>query len=113
MKIKYILPIIILTAGCTPAIVGMDMDDYIKTRGIPTNEYAMTNGNTLYFYKKICNDKRNWEEYNIEVDPQNKIIKRTNTKTCPVNSTNQEKKCDKGSGKCFLKLMDELATREV
>ena len=31
MKIKYILPIItLLAAGCTPAIVGMDMDNYIK-----------------------------------------------------------------------------------
>lgn len=111
MKIKYILPIVVLAAGCTPAIVGMDMDDYIKTRGVPTSEYTMTNGNTLYSYKKICDDKRNWEEYNIEVDPQNKIIKRTNVKTCPVDT--QEKKCDKGSGKCFLKLADELARREV
>ena len=112
MKITYILPLIILTAGCTPAIVGMDMDSYIQTRGVPRSEYTMNNGNKLYFYKKLCADKMNWEEYNIEVDPQNKIIKRTNTKTCPANTQNQETKCKPGSKKCILYALDDLANRE-
>ena len=94
MKIKYLLPlsITIAVAGCNyNQLKGSNFDLYIQQNGVPTSSYAMQNGNRLYFYKTICPNHIDWQEYNIEVTPENTIVKRTYLKTCPYtsNTSNQ------------------------
>ena len=61
-----------------------NFDSYVNKNGIPVGEYTLQNGNKLYSYKTLCEDKTNWLEYNIEVNPQNTIVKRKDIKVCPV-----------------------------
>ena len=67
-------------------IVGKNFDSYTQKYGVPRNEYTLQNGNKLYSYRTLCEDKTNLLEYNIEVDQQNKIVKRQDVKICPINA---------------------------
>ncbi len=67
-------------SSCPP----IDFDSYVQKYGIPINEYTLQNGNKLYSYRNLCEDKTNWLEYNIEVDQQNEIIIKKNIKSCPI-----------------------------
>ncbi len=85
MKIKYILPLMAVgvLAGCAALKVeGTDFDTYIQKNGAPTSEYIMQNGNKLYTYKKLCPNKKNWQEYNVEVSSENIIVKRKYITNC-------------------------------
>ena len=89
MKIKYILPLMAVSvlAGCGyNQLVGSNFDTYVQNYGVPTSSYTLQNGNTLYFYRSICADRRNWEEYNLEVTPANTVVKKTYVKYCPATN---------------------------
>ena len=97
MKIKYVLAFatVAIITGCGyNRLEGSNFDTYIQNNGTPTNYYTMHNGNKLYFYKTRCVDSRNWEEYNVEVTPENTVIGKTYIKSCPyikkTSSNNQQ-----------------------
>jgi len=115
MKIKYILPLLAvsLIAACGyNQLAGSNFDTYVQTYGVPTSEYALQNGNKLYFYKKHCKDSKGWQEYNVEVTPENTIVKRTYIKSCPIVTDNKNNETTCKKGKCVLKLIDDLAEIE-
>lgn len=85
MKIKYVLPLLAVTvlAGCSHfKVAGTDFDNYIQKNGAPTSEYTMQNGNKLYTYKTLCPNNKNWQEYTVEVSPDNIIVNRKYIKNC-------------------------------
>ena len=98
MKMKKILPFVAvaLISGCgmMPKLQGSSFDTYIQKHGTPRSYYTLNNGNILYIYKNLCSNRTNWEEYNVEVAPDNTIVSKNYIKTCPytqnVNSNNQK-----------------------
>ena len=92
MKTNYILPLLALgvITGCA-SLEGTNFDSYVQNNGAPTSEYTMQNGNKLYFYRHLCPNRKNWEEYNIEVTPENIVVKKTYTKSCPYQNTVKQK----------------------
>lgn len=92
MKKHLLLLALPLLAACAAMqIEGKNFDTYIQKYGYPKSQYTLKNGNTLYSYKNRCEDKKNWEEYNVEVTPENIIVQKTYIKSCPVtnNTTNK------------------------
>ncbi|MBO4707582.1 MAG: hypothetical protein J5594_03370 [Elusimicrobiaceae bacterium] len=67
-------------------VQGKNFDSYAQKYGVPINKYTLQNGNKLYSYRTLCEDKTNWLEYNIEVNQQNIIVKRQDVKVCPINA---------------------------
>lgn len=78
------LPLLIACASMRTE--GTNFDAYIQKYGFPKSQYTLKNGNTLYSYKNRCEDKKNWEEYNVEVKPDNIIVQKTYIKTCPITN---------------------------
>ena len=108
MKIKYILlPLsVIVMAGCATA-VGANFDDYVKQVGIPDGSYQLQNGNTLYSYQKPCKYYPNEiHDFTIEVDNQNKIVKKTEKKTCRIDL--QKQKEERESKSKVAQVLDDL-----
>lgn len=90
MKIKYFLLLSVLVlAGCMATntmTIGTSLDSYIQNNGVPQSSYDLQNGNKLYFFKARCNNSWEYKEYNVEVAPDNNIVKETITKKCPYVS---------------------------
>ena len=80
------LPLLIACAGIQTTETNFDA--YIQKYGFPKSQYTLKNGNTLYSYKNRCEDKKNWEEYNVEVKPSNIIVQKTYIKTCESRTDN-------------------------
>ena len=89
---KKLLPICIVPfmVACA-TLEGTNFDSYVQNNGTPTSEYTMQNGNKLYFYRHLCPNKKNWEEYNVEVTPQNTVVKKIYTKSCPYQNNVKQK----------------------
>lgn len=108
MKIKHVLVLlsIIVMTGCA-TVVGANFDDYVKQVGVPNGSYQLQNGNTLYSYQKPCKYYPNeMHDYTIEVDSQNKIVKKTEKKTCRVDL--QKQKEERESKGKVMRVLDDL-----
>ncbi|MCR5504324.1 MAG: hypothetical protein K6E94_01930 [Elusimicrobiaceae bacterium] len=106
---KKFLPLLIISvlAGCAPNIIGTNFDDYVTQVGVPDSSYKLQSGNTLYSYKKSC--KYYPEEIHhfiVEVDPQNKIIKKTDKTTCRIDQ--QKKKEERDNNPKVINVLNDL-----
>ena len=87
MKIKYVLLLITLSVitGCCFNLVGKDYNKCgCPLCGYMTSKQTLKNGNTLYTYKKLCDDKINWKKTTEEVSPENIIVKVNYISNCPI-----------------------------
>ena len=88
MKTIYLLLLTFaIFAGCmsTVDVAGMSLDTYVQNNGIPQSSYDLQNGNKLYFFKTLCSNG-DYKEYNVEVTPDNILIKETVTRNCSYSS---------------------------
>ena len=89
LLLLFTLPSLIACAGMTlKGYNGMPFDTYVQRKGLPLRTYNMNNGHKLYFYRAICSDKINYEEYNVEANENNIIEGITYVKMCPIISQN-------------------------
>ena len=90
MKMKYSLLLsVVVLAGCmvpVADIAGTSLDSYVQANGAPQSSYDLQNGNKLYFFKTLCNANGDYKEYNVEVTPENTIVKETITRRCSYSS---------------------------
>ena len=109
MKINYILPFAVLAVflGCAPQIIGTNFDNYVTNVGVPNSSYKLQNGHTLYSYKKPCKYyPSEWQDYTIETDEQNIIIKKTENKVCRIDYEKQKE--ERANKSKVARVLDDL-----
>ena len=63
---------------------GQNFDNYVSSKGVPSSQYTLQNGNTIYSYKTTCQyDPMKTGETLITVGPNNLIVNISNTTACP------------------------------
>ena len=62
------------------------LDDYVRTNGVPTSSYKMSNGDTLYSFIKTCPSDNGQEEITLTVDKDGWITQKKTVRACPANT---------------------------
>ena len=63
---------------------GQNFDNYIVSYGIPSSQYTLQNGNTVFSFKKNCAQTNAQEEILITVDTENIIQQTSILASCPT-----------------------------
>ena len=73
---------------------GKNIEDYIQSNGIPTSQYSLSNGNTIYSFKKSCSYGPAEAETLVTAGEDNLIVKVASTSSCPSYQQSIEYKLD-------------------
>lgn len=99
-SIVLFISIFILSACATvqrPKVIwpGQNFDNYITTNGVPTSQYTLQNGNTVFSFKKTCYyDSSKTGETIVIVGKDNIIESLSTTTKCPSYYDSNQYKID-------------------
>lgn len=95
-----LIGIFLLSACATfqqPKVVwtGQNFDNYVTTNGVPTSQYTLQDGNTVFSFKKTCYyDSGKTGETLVIVGPDNLIVSVSTPTKCPSYYDSNDYKLD-------------------
>ncbi|MBO4706997.1 MAG: hypothetical protein J5594_00325 [Elusimicrobiaceae bacterium] len=99
-NIALFISIFLLSACATfqqPKVVwtGQNFDNYVTTNGVPTSQYTLQDGNTVFSFKKSCYyDSSKTGETLVIVGPDNLITRVSTPTKCPSYYDSTDYKLD-------------------